>query len=224
MHLGSFRTSGSRRGRSGFTMIELLVVMAILSLLGGLAALGIPAMMRAGQRKSMTLKLAELSGAIEAYSAARENGDYPPTLLDKDDFPGVGHVTNNENCGIESVMLCLNRIGRPSGFNPEDSKEVELRNEDEDRTQVVLTSFGPENRELYELVDIWGTPLAYFHSRDYAQVESKDLGRVTGGLKCVPYKDPKTKDWFKRTKFQLISAGEDRTFNTEDDLANFEIP
>ena len=37
-------------------------------------------------------------------------------------------------------------------------------------------------------------------------------------------KNPVTGQYFQNDKFQLISAGSDGYFGTEDDIANFEIP
>ncbi len=211
--------------RAGFSLVELLVVMAILSVLGGLAVIGLPRMMRAGDQSLMENVLMQLDAALESYETDAKNGDYPPTLLDSDEFPGVGQRTNLDNCGNESIILCLNRRGRGSLFDIEGMKGVSLTNTDADRTQAVLTSFGPDDRELYELVDVWGTPVAYFHHRDYGIVENRDLGRATAAeemLKAVPWRNPKTRSFYQRDKFQLISAGADMKFNTEDDITNFE--
>ena len=211
--------------RAGFSLVELLVVMAILSVLGGVAVIGLPRMMRAGDQSLMENVLMQLDAALESYETDAKNGDYPPTLLDSDEFPGVGQRTNLDNCGNESIILCLNRRGRGSLFDIEGMKGVSLTNTDLDRTQAVLTSFGPDDRELYELVDVWGTPVAYFHHRDYGIVENRDLGRATAAeemLKAVPWRNPKTRSFYQRDKFQLISAGADMKFNTEDDITNFE--
>lgn len=209
----------------GFTLIELLVVLAVIATLSGIAALGIPYMLRRGDEQSMTLALSTLDAAISSYSHDPKNGDFPPTSLDRDNFPGVGNLTNSDNCGIESVILCLNRKGTNSVFEIEDYKNLELRNDDEDRTQSPLTKFGPDVRDLFELVDVWGTPIAYFHHRDYDSVESKDLGRIIGPegpIKARPWRNGRIKMAYKRESFQLISAGQDGVFNTEDDITNFQ--
>jgi prepilin-type N-terminal cleavage/methylation domain-containing protein len=211
--------------RHGFSLVELLVVMAILSVLGGLAVLGLPQMLRAGDRSLMENVIMQLDAALESYATDAKNGDYPPTLLNADDFPGVGPRVNTDNCGNESVILCLNRKGRDSLFDIEGYKGLKLENIDADRTQAVLTSFGPEDKELYEVLDIWGTPIAYFHHRDYGIVESQDLGRISGVedlVKALPWRNAKTKGYFQRDRFQIISAGPDLKFNTEDDLTNFD--
>jgi type II secretory pathway pseudopilin PulG len=205
--------------------MELLVVMAILSVLGTVLVIGIPRMLGKGDELAVQNLVTQLAAALEAYSANPRNGDFPPTVLDPKEFPGVGVRTNFENCGIESVVLCLNRRGTTSAMNFEGLEGVTLENLDQDRTKVALTNYGPDNTELYELVDLWGTPIAYFHHRDYSQIEPKRWGVITtemaGVISCAPWKNPKTRNWFMPTGFQLISAGPDGEFNTEDDVTNF---
>ncbi|HMS18282.1 MAG TPA: type II secretion system protein [Planctomycetota bacterium] len=213
----------------GFSLVELLVVMAILGTLAGLAVVGIPRILRASHSKSVAVVIQQLAVTLEAYSRRPANGDYPPTLLTEDALPGVGVLSNEENCGIESVLVCINRVGQSAGFEVEEIPWKDaLTNWDDDRTaQTVTSSFGPTNRELYELCDRWGTPFAYFHHRDYDQVEVRGLGKISdpngdGTIRCQPWKNPKTGHWYLPRGFQLISAGPDTQFNTEDDITNFE--
>ena len=80
-----------------------------------------------------------------------------------------------------------------------------------------------QRSEMFEAVDPWGTPYVYFKSNDYARAE--ELGRVTGEagvIKALPWKDPKLKMFYKHDSFQIISAGPDKTFNTEDDVTYFD--
>ncbi len=213
------------RTHQGFSLVELLVVMSILAVLGGLAVLGLPQMLRSGDRSLMENVIMQLDAALQSYATDAKNGDYPPTVLNADEFPGVGPRVNLDNCGNESVILCLNRKGRDSLFDIEGYKGIKLENIDDDRTQAVLTSFGPEDKALYEVLDIWGTPLAYFHHRDYGSVDAQDLGRISGVedlVKALPWRNAKTKGYYQRDKFQLVSAGPDLKFNTEDDITNFD--
>lgn len=218
------------RGSVGFSLVELLVVMAILSTLAGLAVIGIPRIMRSAQSSAVANVIRQLSVAIEAYEGKKTNGDYPPTLLSPDLFPALGVLSNEENCGIESVLVCLNRPGERSSFSAEEVPWRDaLTNYDDDRSAQNLTdAFGANNRELFELSDRWGTPIAYFHHRDYDLVESRGLGRISdpeqegGTIRALPWRNPKTGTWYMSRKFQLISAGPDRTFNTDDDITNFE--
>ncbi len=215
----------TRTSPGGFTLVELIVVMAIVVALTGIGIVAIPAMMRSGKVQTVETVLLQISAAIEAYADNPDNGDFPPTVLDTDTLPGVGVRRNDTNMGIESVMICLRRPNTSTSFDIEDvpwpDAEVNL---DQDRTQVGLTDMGRNDRQLWELVDPWGTPMAYFHHRDYDRIESRNLGRVTGSgdiIKAKPWKSKKGR-WFRRNGFQLISAGADLEFNTDDDVTNFQ--
>ena len=218
---------GNATHQGGFSLMELLVVMAILATLGGLAVVGIPRIMRNSQSKAVGVVITQLATTLEAYAARPTNGDFPPTVLDPEGFPGVGVLTNKENCGIESLLVCLNRPGQGTSFEVEDVPWDEaLDNLDGDQTQLSLSTIGGDrDRQLFELLDRWGTPFAYFHHRDYDSIETKNLGRISaldgGAISAKPWKNPKTKTWFKARGFQLISAGPDLEFNTEDDITNF---
>jgi prepilin-type N-terminal cleavage/methylation domain-containing protein len=206
----------------GFTLVELLVVMAILATLVGLGVVGLPRMLRAGDEKLTATALTALVAALEGYQNDPKHGDYPPTVLEPDTFLGVGPRQNDENLGVESLVLCLSRRGINVAISLDQIEGLTLDNLDGDSTQGQVTVFG--DRGLYELVDRWGTPLAYFHSRDYAAVESQDLGRITGAdgvVKAVPYRSKKTRSFLNRDSFQVFSAGPDRVFNTDDDITPF---
>jgi prepilin-type N-terminal cleavage/methylation domain-containing protein len=203
------------RPERGFTLIELLVVMAIIATLVGLGVVAMPYIMGRGDKVAAETFLSTLTAGLEAYRGSE--GAYPPTSLAE--YAGVG-VNNTENTGIESVVLCLNSNRYSGSFDFSGTKGCKLENFDTDATQAQLTKFG--TKELFEAVDPWGIPYVYFNAMDYTRAE--DLGKVSGEngvIKCLPYKDPKTKSFYRRDTFQLISAGKDKTFNTEDDVTNF---
>jgi hypothetical protein len=101
--------------------------------------------------------------------------------------------------------------------------EDNLDNTDGDRTRRSLTMF--PTSDLFELVDQWKNPIAYFHHRDYGR---KDLYMSYDNASGVlletlvsALKNPKTESFYNPRGFQLISAGVDGAFNTEDDITNF---
>jgi prepilin-type N-terminal cleavage/methylation domain-containing protein len=206
----------------GFSLIELLVVMAIMATLIGLGVVGLPRLLRQGDETKVRTALTALATALEGYQNDPKNGDYPPSELDAESFPGIGAGGNEENLGIESVVVCLSRRGANAAIAIDQLEGFVLENLDGDRTQAQVTTFA--DKDLFELCDVWGTPLAYFHWRDYASIEAKSQGRISGVedvLRAKPYRHPKTKEYFNKTSFQLISAGMDREFNTDDDVTNF---
>ena len=74
--------------KRGFTLVEILVVLAII---GVLIALLMPAVMSAvnsAQRAKIATELSQLSGAVEAYK--QDKGDYPPNFRDYNVF--IRHV------------------------------------------------------------------------------------------------------------------------------------
>jgi prepilin-type N-terminal cleavage/methylation domain-containing protein len=203
---------------SGFTLIELLVVMAIIGVLAGIGIAFLPAMLRSGPKTAAQTFLKNLGAAIEIYRSSE--GSYPPTSLEG--FPGVGALANAENLGIESVVVCLNSTRYTGSFDFTETQGCKLENYDGDRTQTQVTRFG-DNPEMFEAVDPWGTPYVYFNHQDYGRAE--ELGKVSGAegvIKCLPYKDSKLKRFSRYDKFQLISAGPDRVFNTGDDITDFD--
>ena len=66
----------SRASRHGFTLVELLVVMAILGVLAGLLAWGVNAARVAILKRAQAAEIATIAMAVEAYRT--KYGDYPP--------------------------------------------------------------------------------------------------------------------------------------------------
>lgn len=196
-------------GRAGFTLIEMLAVMLILSIL---MAVLLTSMFGARETANEQLTKARMSGieaALSSYEA--ETGDYPPSRLD-DALAGSGAATNR---GIEALARTI--FAAP--FDGLGLKDDQLGNVDGD-------SFKGE--QLFELVDLWGNPIAYFRRTDYGQPQLYlTFDNLTGEeleTEVQARKSPKTGRWANRQTFQLISAGADGRFGTEDDLGNFEMP
>jgi prepilin-type N-terminal cleavage/methylation domain-containing protein len=202
----------------GFTLIELLVVMAIVAALAGLGLVGIQIIIRHGHKTAAKTFLSSLSATLEAYRSTE--GAYPPTSLK--DFSGVG-PSNDENCGIEAVVLCLNSPRSRTQFEFSGVQGCKLENFDGDQTQAQLTRFD-DVKQLFEAVDPWGTPYAYFNAQDYGR--AADFGKIAlrdgATIRALPWRDAKTKAPFRSDSFQIISAGPDGEFNTDDDIVHFE--
>jgi hypothetical protein len=145
-------------------------------------------------------------------------GDYPPSA-----FPAEwGAPGNDANVGGEMLVLSL--------WSPKWSGTTlspdHLVNTDEDSSKKPLASF--PKPELFEMADVWGNPVAYFNRRDYGRKDryithdnatGEDSEEVV-----VARKDPATGMYFNANRYQLISAGLDGVFGTEDDIGNWAKP
>ena len=97
-------------------------------------------------------------------------------------------------------------------------------NLDGDDAKKTLTKF--PRAALFELADEWKNPIAYFHRRDYGRrdsyvVEDPDTGEQRESF-VGAVTNPTTQRYHNPQSYQLISAGADGQFGTEDDIANFE--
>jgi general secretion pathway protein G len=72
------RTPNSRRRRRGFTLMEVLLVVAILLILASLATVAISRTLKGTQAKQAKIDISTLSQAINVYFI--DVGSYPPTL------------------------------------------------------------------------------------------------------------------------------------------------
>jgi prepilin-type N-terminal cleavage/methylation domain-containing protein len=73
-------TPGSRRPRSGFTLIEMLVVIVILGILMSLAIVGVTSALKSARVSKTEAMIEGLVSACEQYKS-RGWADYPPSTL-----------------------------------------------------------------------------------------------------------------------------------------------
>lgn len=205
--------SAPRRTAAGFTLIEILVVLAIVGLLMTFAALGIGRYRETGRITECRTRLAALTLAVESY--AERMGDPPPARLAE---LGV-RAGNALNEGIEALVVALRR-SEYGGRRPD---ERWLANLDGDEGEGLAAHDG--TRALLELVDPWGRPLAYFVHTAYDEpgLYSEGDGRDGSVADVRAAVSALTGAFHRFESFQLRSAGPDGRFHTEDDLANFEI-
>jgi prepilin-type N-terminal cleavage/methylation domain-containing protein len=201
--------------RAGFTLVELLAVLVILAIL---IAVLVPRIAGFGERaKESTTKafLVELSAAIGEYED--RFGDYPPSTF----LEAWGLPPNTTNLGGEALVLSMWSPAWTATSLPDDR----FVNTDADEGKKSLSSL--PKPALFELGDAWGNPIAYFHRRDYGRQDTyltqpaDDEAAAESVVRAV--RDSVTGRYAQHDRFQLISAGSDGVFGTEDDIHNFEL-
>jgi prepilin-type N-terminal cleavage/methylation domain-containing protein len=210
--------SPSSNPRGGFTLIELLAVLLILAILVGVLIVSLRDSERSVRIELTRTLLAKLETAAKSYQ--NEFGAAPPSS-----FQAGQEVANDGlNVGIEAFVVALWSKKWEAGGLLDDLRDG-LKNTDGDRSPKQLTDFA--TRDLLEIVDPWGTPIAYIERTDYVLTNRRYLSYEpeTGEpLETVAtaFKNPRTGQYFAAQGFQLVSAGPDCQFGTEDDITTFE--
>ncbi len=205
------RRTGVRE--SGFTLVELLVVICIIGILVALTTVGIVKAMDSARTSSTQTLLDSISGALAQY--AQRWGDYPPTSIED---LGV-RPPNDVNNGIEALVACLSSDLRGGIlFKNEDH----LSNVDGDSVSKNVTHWYFGDNQLREWVDDFGNVLIYMHHKDFARPKAsmKQYRFVAGGeeFSVAPEQNPATKTYSNPDKFQLRSVGKDGKPGTQDDI------
>jgi len=204
--------------RAGFSLIELLAVIFILGILSAVLLTTLGSSEETVRVQATAQKLTMPSAALEQYY--NDKGDYPPSTFS----PKQQVANDGENVGIEALVVALWSNGYEAGGVLNDEAD-RLVNTDGDSAPAGLTDF--PTRELLEVADDWGNPLAYVHKNDYDLPNRPyvTLDLKTGAeLRSTPpvYKNPTTGRYYNHTSFQLSSAGPDALFGTDDDITTFD--
>ena len=201
-------------GDRGFTLVEVLVVIAIIASLIGLVATMIPmAMKKKAATQTQTL-VQNIGAALELLRNDNEQyGKYPPTRtkdlkigkvnLGKD----VG-TPNNVNTGIETIFLLLNchevSVSQVTG------DETLIQNTDDDKFRSARGNAA--DSEAREYCDAWGRPLVYFNSSDYKDPRDVDLIMALEDKEKIEVRPKKMSNragggYLNPNSFQLFSLG-----------------
>ncbi len=203
--------------RAAFTLIEMLAVMVIL---GILLTFLIPKLMGGAEvmkAQATSAFLREIDAALAEYND--EFGSYPSS-----EFKASWDVgSNSANTGAESLVLHLWSVDwGGTGLSTD-----RFCNTDGDASKKNIADPAViANGNLMELGDSWGNPIAYISRSKYGDktlyiTYDNDTGE-TVEAEVGAFKNSATGSYFHPRKYQLISAGEDGLFNTEDDITNFD--
>jgi prepilin-type N-terminal cleavage/methylation domain-containing protein len=199
----------ARRARVGFTLLELLAVIVILGLLVGILVTALGGAEDSAKARLTRVRLQQLAALIEAFE--RERGDFPPSTL-----PEEAGGANTLNVGAEALVATLWSRGYEAGGGAEAD---DLGNSDGDSSKKQFTDF--PDRQLFEFLDSWGNPIAYFHQRDYTRPQvylliDQETGEVLE-QEVTAAVNPRTKRPYRSSKFQLRSAGPNGRFDPPED-------
>lgn len=201
------------RTTAGFTLIELLAVLAILTLLMSLSVMVFKGGSDKARVAQTVARMKSLESLIASYQA--KVGDYPTGSLKKLKIK----CDNDLNEGIEACLAALYSKDYPNGASLGDDV---LGNTDQDSTGTNFHRDGSD--QLVEVLDGWGNPLAYFHNEDYG----KNMPYHMGESSTVPdqfvsaRRSEVTKVWAQADSYQIVSAGSDGEFGTEDDVTSWD--
>jgi len=202
------------RRNAGFSLIEILVVLALVGLLMGLVATGVFRFSETGRITDAQARIEALSLLVESYRD--REGEYPPSRL-----PRMGVTdANRVNEGCEALAAAL----RAKSYGGRRPNEGWLVNTDDDRSPML--SSADNSNALLELCDPWDNPLVYIVHEDYAQEFTYRLtdGDFVEDYRALARTNALTGAFHNFESYQLLSAGPDGLLGTEDDLANFPLP
>jgi prepilin-type N-terminal cleavage/methylation domain-containing protein len=207
------------RSPLGFTLIELLVVIAIIGLLISIVSFAVVRQRQAGRITECKARLTQIGLLLATYQDRM--GDYPPSRL-----AAVGVKEHNRiNEGIEALVVAL-KAPDYSGRRPEEGWLGNTDGDKDDRLKLVDGS-----KALLELLDPWDDPIVYIASGDYDDESVYRFGAGAGGGGAAS-EDVTVRAAINRLTgaphefeaYQLRSAGPDGILDTDDDIANYEIP
>lgn len=204
------------KASSGFTLIEILVVIIIIGILASLIAIGVNSAIITAKTNASENIVHQIHSAADRYRVAF--GDYPPSTLREIG----GSVPNETNNGIEALVACLatKKSGGPF-YTPADEF---YGNSDEDSlsgTRNPTEWFFGDN-QLREYVDAFGSPLTYVHHKDYGRPRPDFLKykfAAGGPEKAITIdQSAATRTFASPTRYQIRSVGHDGAWGTADDV------
>jgi prepilin-type N-terminal cleavage/methylation domain-containing protein len=203
---------------AGFSFIEILVVMGIISVLAGLGVVIVGIMQRRQPKEKTNVTVLKVKAVIDQWK--QRFYEYPPSTL-----AGLAKVAalpapkqverNGVNEGIEALYQALYVDGFPG--QPDLNFDAEVSNLDGDKLQQKLTSRG---LDLSEIKDGYGNPLVYFVNTEYVKFEQHPPDYVLQNDESAnpkPWRDAGG-GFVNPNGFQIFSMGLDGIPNNDDDI------
>jgi prepilin-type N-terminal cleavage/methylation domain-containing protein len=206
----------SRQSNTGFTLIEILVVLAIVAALIGLVTPILFKTQEQGERAATAADLQKMKLALKERVADPKVGDVPPTSLAAAGFESP----NDLNEGIEVLVATLGATD--ATLNPFED-EARLINTDGDRDPRRTTY--QQSKEFFEYADAWGNPFIYFRLRDFeSNPDAKVRYQTKDGeiIEVGPVRSQKSGTFAGISDgYQLISMGPDEEYGNDDDVVSW---
>jgi prepilin-type N-terminal cleavage/methylation domain-containing protein len=228
------RQQGS--GHGGFTLIEILVVVAILGVLMGLVSILVgKASRQQDEFKTEQVVKTLLPLAIEKYKTDM-GGRLPPMDLkglnkSSPRFAGLTFTSGDDtNMCNEVLLVALRHPDLTSPLNEADvNTEPPFGNTDEDGWNQIPE--GSDSDQAREILDSWGNPIVYIHKDQY---KTPVRIRTAAGEDIEVYAAKKPNGvYYNQAGFQIISLGKDGKQDGEggtytrsthiDDIFNFTL-
>jgi prepilin-type N-terminal cleavage/methylation domain-containing protein len=221
------------RSERGFTLVEILVVVAILGVLMGLVALLVPKARRTQDQFITEQRIQQLVGAIERYRQERigKSLEFPPMTLQKlgsisKYFEGLGYASPNDvNECCEVLLLALRHPDLSAKLDPSQlSGEDPVANTDADVFNRPPPGRG--DADATEIVDSWGNPIVYIEKNSYGKVVR--IALRDGQQVEVQAKRRPDGNYYNEDTYQVISLGPNEAWDEPgspgyDDITNFKV-
>jgi len=192
--------------RSGFTLIELIVVVAIISILMGLVVTSVGRIRQSAHVAATKALMEGVSSGLNRFYT--EFGAYPPSTVDE-----LGDASETDKYSLCKYLCTTDRSVVEKLLNIKPTGRSMERFLDPPPEYVIKEADTPDQ---WILVDAWGTPLVYVNCLQYTEGKKADpTSTYTGDDKC-----------HNPTSFDLYSCGPDKQKDPDplepvDDITNW---